>query len=100
MFSKEQLQSHGYDNNEPNMHATFVTHGPLSAHIKDLHCGSSRLDRLSRVTRESSALGSDSTYVIDGFKNIEIYGVIVKLLGIEEWAAVNNGTPGFWDQYF
>ena len=41
----------------------------------------------------------DGTYVIEGFKNVEIYNLIVKLLGIEKWSAPNNGTIGFWDNY-
>ena len=36
----------------------------------------------------------------NGFENVQIYGLVMKLLGIEEHAAKTNGTIGFWDQYF
>lgn len=44
----------------------------------------------------------DATYVIQGFENVQIYGLVMKLLGIEQWWAVggNNATKGFWDRYF
>jgi hypothetical protein len=32
-----------------------------------------------------------------GFQNVEIYNLIIRLLGIEGQAASNNGTTGFWD---
>jgi hypothetical protein len=38
-------------------------------------------------------------HVLDGFQNVEIYNLIVTLLGIGDKAAPNNGTEGFWDCY-
>ena len=37
--------------------------------------------------------------IIEGFENVEIYGLICRLLGIERFMAPNNGTVGFWDRY-
>lgn len=34
------------------------------------------------------------------FPNVEIYGLIMKLLDIESFSTRNNGTAGFWDIYF
>ena len=36
---------------------------------------------------------------MNGFQNVEIYNLIMKLLGIEEQATKTNGTTGFWDKY-
>jgi len=36
---------------------------------------------------------------MNGFQNVEIYNLVVKLLGIEDKAAATNGTKGFWEQF-
>jgi hypothetical protein len=36
---------------------------------------------------------------MNGFQNVEIYNLVVKLLGIDT-KANTNGTDGFWDLYF
>jgi hypothetical protein len=86
------------------MRAMFVAHGPFSAAMKALHQSQSR-----RSPSFSGLLGnpnngwhstSDDTYVMDGFRNVEIYGLVMKLLGISNYSASNNGTKGFWDRYF
>ncbi|VDB91851.1 unnamed protein product [Peniophora sp. CBMAI 1063] len=96
--------NHGYDNIYSEMHAMFVAHGPFSAVAKAVH--------QSKRSILPSALGSlwnknagwhstsDDTYVMDGFENVQVYGLVMKLLGIEEHAASTNGTRGFWDKYF
>lgn len=33
------------------------------------------------------------------FQNVELYNLVLKLLGAEAWAAPTNGTIGFWDRY-
>ena len=33
------------------------------------------------------------------FQNVEVYNLVIKLLGIDAYAASNNGTVGFWDRY-
>jgi hypothetical protein len=35
-----------------------------------------------------------------GFPNLEINGLIMKLLGLEDKQPPTNGTAGFWDKYF
>jgi hypothetical protein len=36
-----------------------------------------------------------------GFPNVEIKGLVMKLLGLEsDKQAPTNGTAGFWDKYF
>ena len=43
---------------------------------------------------------AEDTYVMETFENVQIYNLMMKLLGIEEHAAPTNGTKGFWDKYF
>ncbi|KDQ62542.1 hypothetical protein JAAARDRAFT_122323 [Jaapia argillacea MUCL 33604] len=112
--------NHGYDNDEPSMHAMFVAHGPFSSVTKALHIHQSSQppskppSLLSRAVfgtsrrqardLENANHGWHSTandvYVMNPFENVNIYNLVVKLLGIEEIAAVTNGTVGFWDKYF
>ncbi|KAG7088112.1 hypothetical protein E1B28_012137 [Marasmius oreades] len=96
--------NHGYDNHEKSMHAMFVAHGPFSAVVKSLHQSWSMSARFPRSLLPWKNKGwhstSDDTYVMDRFRNVEIYGLVMKLLGIEELAAKTNGTNGFWDKYF
>ncbi|KAF5380642.1 hypothetical protein D9757_007065 [Collybiopsis confluens] len=89
--------NHGYDNREPSMHAMFVAHGPFSTVVKDLH-RSSELNRWLPWKNMGWHSTSDDTYVMDSFLNVEIYGLIAKLLGMEEMASNNNGTKAFWDK--
>ena len=95
------LQNHGYDNIYPEMHAMFVAHGPFSAVAKAVH-QSRRSNALTSLWNKNAGWHStsDDTYVMDGFQNVQIYGLVMKLLGIEEHAASTNGTKGFWDKYF
>ncbi|KAG8867408.1 hypothetical protein FRC20_005847 [Serendipita sp. 405] len=73
--------THGYDNDEPDMRAMFVADGPFAKRANPR--------RLSR--RAGDAL-------IPGFANLELYGLVTKILGLTP--APNNGTQGFWDEYF
>jgi len=94
--------NHGYDNDEPSMRAIFVAHGPFSTVAKAMH--HSRGLALRRRWLSNPNKGwhstSDETYVMNGFQNVEIYDLVMKLLGTESWAAKTNGTTGFWDKYF
>ena len=36
---------------------------------------------------------------MERFENVEVYNLVLKLLGIADYAAGNNGTVGFWDNY-
>ncbi|KAN0087493.1 Alkaline-phosphatase-like, core domain containing protein [Tylopilus felleus] len=84
------IGNHGYDNEEPPLHAIFVAHGPFSHGAKSYSSDT-----------QSSAWHSvtDGTYIIPGFANVELYNLVVRLLGIEAWAAPNNGTADFWNKY-
>ncbi|KAI0051055.1 Phosphodiest-domain-containing protein [Auriscalpium vulgare] len=94
--------NHGYDNEDPSMHAMFVAHGPFSAVAKAVH-QSRAARRLGSRALWNSNKGwhstNDDTYVMNGFENVEIYNLVMRLLGIESWSAGNNGTKGFWEQY-
>ncbi|TFK52494.1 Phosphodiest-domain-containing protein [Heliocybe sulcata] len=94
--------NHGYDNNERSMNAMFVAHGPFSAVTKVLHQQNSRslAKRWLGNPNEGWHSTTDDTYVMDGFENVNIYNLVMKLLAIEEFAASTNGTEGFWDKYF
>ncbi|KAI0060321.1 Phosphodiest-domain-containing protein [Artomyces pyxidatus] len=91
--------NHGYDNNDPSMYAMFVAHGPFSAVAKAVHQSRSLGARSLWNSNKGWHSTSDDTYVMDGFQNVEIYNLVMNLLGIEQWAAGNNGTKGFWGQY-
>ena len=87
------------------MHAMFVAHGPFSSVVKAIHQSRSEVSILPRKfssTRPGKGwhCASDDTYVMETFQNVEVYGLMVKLLGIEGFAASTNGTKGFWDKYF
>ena len=95
-------QNHGYDNYEMAMQAMFVAHGPFSAVSKVLHQArsSNLLSRALMRPNKGWHSVSNDTYVMNGFRNTEVYGLVVKLLGLERHAAKTNGTEGFWDPYF
>jgi len=94
--------NHGYDNAQPSMHAMFVAHGPFSAVVKAVEQSSNGgiFKRWLSRPNEGWHSTSDDTYVMDTFQNVEIYNLMMKLTGLEEYAARTNGTPGFWDKYF
>jgi hypothetical protein len=73
------------------MRAMFVADGPFArrtnAQLRARNGPS--LNLLSRNSRER---------LIPGFANLELYNLISKILGLTP--APNNGTEGFWDQYF
>ena len=81
------------------MQAIFVAHGPFSTNAK-VHFQRRLLsaDIFSRSLEGWHSISED-TYVMSSFRNVEIYNLVIKLLGINSHAAGNNGTVGFWDQY-
>ncbi|KAJ7079766.1 alkaline-phosphatase-like protein [Mycena belliarum] len=94
--------SHGYDNKAPQMHAMFVAHGPFSAVVKVLHQARGGRSLVRRfLTRPNKGWHStaDDTYVMDPFENVQIYSLVMRLLGIDA-VAPTNGTAAFWDKYF
>jgi len=84
--SYEPRGSHGYDNEEESMRALFVAHGPFSSQLKD-----------QSYARKAVKRASDVPFVMEGFDNVELYGLVMKLLGIN--GAPHNGTAGFWENY-
>lgn len=83
------------------MRAIFVAHGPFSTDAKIIH-HSRNLPLRSRWLLDADKgwhSTSGSNYVMNGFQNVEIYNLIMKLLGIEAQATKTNGTTGFWDKY-
>ncbi|TFK87336.1 Phosphodiest-domain-containing protein [Polyporus arcularius HHB13444] len=113
---------HGYDHDYKEMHAMFVAHGPFSSVVKAIEADRMKaqaeanykrkspirrfldplLARQSELPRPNKGWHSTSedTYVMETFENVQIYNLMMKLLGIEEHAAPTNGTKGFWDKYF
>jgi len=81
------------------MQAIFVAHGPFSIDTKT-HL-QRRLHSFHTLPRSLDGWHStsDDTFVMSPFPNVEIYNLIIKLLGVSSYAARNNGTVGFWDQY-
>jgi hypothetical protein len=86
------------------MRAMFVAHGPFSTNVKDVHSKRSTPSLLSREPKMKAPEGWYSTdgtaFVMDGFENVQVYGLVMKLLGLEDWSASNNATKGYWDKYF
>ncbi|KAJ2917003.1 hypothetical protein MD484_g3388, partial [Candolleomyces efflorescens] len=100
--------NHGYDNKEKSMHAMFVAHGPFSHEAKDLVQTKTHSPRGMRRPNKANANGkcdgwhstSGGAYIIDTFQNVELYNLVMKLLGTQsKYTAPNNGTVGFWDKY-
>lgn len=68
------------------MRAIFVAHGPFSQGAK-----------AAVVAREGDGKGE---YVMPGFQNVEIYNLVMRLLGLDAIdTAITNGTTGFWDTF-
>jgi hypothetical protein len=67
------------------MRAMFVADGPFA-------------NRAGTILRARAPVSTDPVKVIPGFPNLELYGLVTKLLGLTP--APNNGTKGFWEQYF
>ncbi len=78
----------------------FVAHGPFSSVVKDLHQSKQQSKRGLDWANKGWHSTSDDTYVMNTFANVEIYNLIIKLLGIGEHAASTDGTAGFWVAYF
>lgn len=66
------------------MRAIFVADGPFSQEVKQ---------KRALVSRGKS-------WVIEGFPNVELKGLLARLFGVPLAASSHNGTEGFWDQYF
>lgn len=82
------------------MQAMFVAHGPFSIEVKAQHQRRSQSSHLAIRAKAGWHSTSEDTYIMKTFPNVEIYNLVIKLLGITDYAASNNGTAGFWDQYF
>ena len=83
------------------MYAVFVAHGPFSVVAKAMHHSrrSTLLSRWLSNPNKGWHSTTDDTYVMEGFQNVEIYNLMMELLGIQALAAKTNGTAGFWDKY-
>lgn len=85
------------------MHAMFVAHGPFAAVVKAVEQSKQSRSLLPRSLRRPNKgwhSVEDDVYVMDTFCNVELYNLMMKLIGIETHAARTNGTDGFWDRYF
>ncbi|KIO05372.1 hypothetical protein M404DRAFT_999981 [Pisolithus tinctorius Marx 270] len=104
----ESHGDHGYDNDEPSMHAIFVAHGPFSTGAKGI--ASRALSSRTLDTGEPETVRAEEgevngwhsiandEHVMQGFRNVEIYNLVMRLLDVDNVAAT-NGTVGFWDGY-
>lgn len=77
-------QNHGYDNDEHSMRAVFISQGPFAKSVR------------RRFQEEN---GRTQEYVLPPFQSVELYNLVVRLLGIDKWASETNGTEGFWDTW-
>ena len=89
-------QNHGYDNRNFRMQAIFIAHGPFSDVVKALHHQNWMLNK-----NKGWHSTSDDVYIMDPFQNVEVYNLVMRLLGVPKYFwAETNGTAGFWDRYF
>ena len=77
----------------------FVAHGPFAGAVKAVEANRSAL-AASGTKSAGWHSTDDGAYVMETFENVQVYNLVLKLLGIERFRAPNNGTDGFWDQYF
>lgn len=100
--------NHGYSNHYASMHAIFIAHGPFASRIKsNSRSSSSSSSSLSEEQEEEQEEDGvrgmkeeNGITIIPGFDNLEVYNLVMTLLGVdEEKRARNNGTVGFWDRY-
>ncbi|KAF8594615.1 Phosphodiest-domain-containing protein [Ceratobasidium sp. AG-I] len=87
---------HGYDNEHPLMRAMFIASGPFTDRVRAQVFSSTQSPNVlaNRFARKNGPV------LIEHFQNVEIYGLVVRLLGIRQWTAQTNGTDGFWDAWF
>jgi len=78
------IGNHGYDNDEYSMRAVFISQGPFAKSVRE------------RFQEESDR---SQEYVFPAFQSVELYNLVVQLLGIDKWASETNGTEGFWDRW-
>ncbi|GFZ43401.1 hypothetical protein JCM24511_01121 [Saitozyma sp. JCM 24511] len=86
--------NHGYDNTLEEMQAIFFAHGPFAEQIKSV-AGS----RKAEMGVEARGWVSTNPHVLESFANLELYSLVLRLLGLEAYEPAHNGTVGFWDQY-
>ena len=74
------------------MQAVFIAHGPFTTDMK--------AHRQSRSKSGGNwySVGGDA-YIMKAFRNVELYDLVINLLGVVEYAASTNGTLGFWERY-
>ncbi|KAF8300137.1 Phosphodiest-domain-containing protein [Clavulina sp. PMI_390] len=90
--------NHGYDNEEQSMHAMFVADGPFATTLKKRQLEREEAELFVRRNGPNPDRRKEPQ-VIPTFNNVELYSLVVKLLGMEKYAAPTNGTAGFWDRY-
>jgi hypothetical protein len=66
------------------MRAVFISQGPFAKSVRE------------RFQEESDR---SQEYVFPAFQSVELYNLVVQLLGIDKWASETNGTEGFWDRW-
>ena len=66
------------------MRAAFISQGPFAETAR------------KRFHEETDR---PEEYVLPPFQNVELYNLVVRLLGIDKWASETNGTEGFWDRW-
>ena len=72
------------------MRAMFVADGPFSSALKTQASN-------AQGASEGTPDAQNAPFIMEGFDNVEVYGLVAKLLGIK--GAPNNGTVGFWDRF-
>ncbi|KAI8461671.1 alkaline-phosphatase-like protein [Phakopsora pachyrhizi] len=102
---------HGYDNEDEEMGAIFISTGPFSKQIRAKQEQNLSKSLLNKATTSSSFRADKDEDVEVGvlkkFANLEVFSLVGKLLGLdsddeglERIYGNSNCSFGFWDQYF
>ncbi|TYJ52671.1 hypothetical protein B9479_006720 [Cryptococcus floricola] len=88
------VTDHHADNIFPDMQAIFFTRGPLGRALRESGVG-----LVDGGGGGGSGGGEEGVPVLQSFKNLEIFSLCTKLLGLRDVEPGHNGTEGFWERW-
>ncbi|QRV80871.1 pyrophosphatase/phosphodiesterase [Ceratobasidium sp. AG-Ba] len=103
---------HGYDNEDPLMRAMFIASGPFTDRVRakvfsDTSPIPGRFSRSTPAIHSKPPIyvpprggGKNGPVLIEHFENVQVYSLVMRLLGIQQYSAQTNGTAGYWDTWF
>ncbi|QRV89320.1 pyrophosphatase/phosphodiesterase [Ceratobasidium sp. AG-Ba] len=102
---------HGYDNEHPLMRAIFIASGPFGSRVRakvfserspipDLFDRTCPIVHIKPLVHLHDENDESSPVMIRRFENVQVYGLVMQLLGIQRYSSQTNGTAGYWDALF